>query len=85
MIRSDIKPYAGGQTGELKLLPQVHNPGWSTLFQILQEKVRHVERRKMVNAHGDFEVFLCPIIRRYENASVVDQNVQRRTTVKKLV
>lgn len=39
----------------------------------------------MVNAHGDLKVFFCAIIRRYEDACVVDQDVQGRPAVQKLV
>ena len=47
--------------------------------------MRHVEGSKVVNAHGDLEVLLGPVIRRYENACVVDQDVQRRTAIEELV
>ena len=45
----------------------------------------HVEGSEVVDAHGDFEVLLRPVIRRYEDACVVDQHVQRRAAVQKLV
>lgn len=45
--------------------------------------MRHIEWSKVVDAHGDLKILLGPIIRRNENACVVDQDVQRRTAVKK--
>lgn len=45
----------------------------------------HVEWSKVIDSHGDLEVLLGPVIRRYEDARVVDQDVQRCSTVQKLV
>lgn len=47
--------------------------------------MRHIEGSKVVNPHGDLEILLGPVIRRYEDACVVDQDVQRRATIQKLV
>lgn len=47
--------------------------------------MRHVKRGKVINAHGDLEVFLGSVIRWDENACIVDQDVQRRSAVKELV
>ena len=71
--------------GQLGALPQVDNPGGCVLFQVLQQQVCHVERSEVVNAHGDFEVVLCSVVRRYENACIVDQYVQRCSAVQESI
>lgn len=47
--------------------------------------MRHVEGSKVVDAHGDFEVFLSPIVRWNEHPCVVDQDVQRCPAIEKTV
>ena len=67
------------------VLPKIDDSGRSILFQVLQQQVSHVKWSKVVNPHGDLEVLLGPVVRRYKHACVIDQDVQRRPTVQKLI